>query len=33
MIFFAIDVVKLGYILTNPKFEDYFDLLPTWKNG
>ena len=31
--FFAIDVVNLGYILTDPKPEDNSDLLPTWEMG
>ena len=31
--FSAIDVVNLGYILTDPKPEDNSDLLPTWEMG
>ena len=33
MVFSTIDVVNLGYILIDPKPEDGFHLLPTWKTG
>ena len=32
-VFSVIDVVNLGYILTDPKLEDGFDLLPAWETG
>ena len=32
-VFSAIDVVNLGYILTDPKLEDGSHLLPTWETG
>ena len=32
-VFFAIDVVNLGHILTDPKPEDGSHLLPTWETG
>ena len=32
-VFSTIDVMNLGHILTDPKPEDGFDLLPTWEIG
>ena len=32
-VFFAIDLVNLGHILTDPKLKDGSHLLPTWKTG